>query len=532
MQVALYARVSTTRQAENDLSIPDQLRQMRAWAQRNGHVIVKEYIEPGASATDDKRPVFQDMVGDATMKEAPFQAIIVHSLSRFFRDLIMGAMYQKKLLKAGVQLISITQQTQNDPSGDMQRHIFMLFDEYQSKEIAKHVLRGMQENARQGYFNGSKPPYGYKTVDAGQTGMRGRFKKKLEINESEAKVVREIFELYVQGKDGPRIGAKEIAKRFNAKNVLLRGRRVWGSQMILDILANTTYAGTYYFNRFDTKNQRHRDKAEWVPISVPAIIDQELYDRAARLRKANAPKACAPRRETSETLLTGLVRCGHCGAGMVMATGKSGRYRYYKCTARMKRGNAACSSGNIPMDKLDTLVLDAFKKKVFTPEHIRSTIDAMRQQAAKMGKRDEKAHVKKLESQLLESEQALNRLYEGVEKGIMQLDEHLKDRLRQHKQTRESLVVEIANLKRQQQSPLAVLTPNKIEAVAKILNKRLSETSPFAKAYLKASLQEIRVTDDCVSLSGANAAMATLVANNAAIPEQNGVPRFRGEWWT
>jgi DNA invertase Pin-like site-specific DNA recombinase len=124
----------------------------------------------------------------------------------------------------------------------MQRHIFMLFDEYQSKEIAKHVLRGMQENARQGYFNGSKPPYGYKTVDAGQTGMRGRFKKKLEINESEAKIVREIFELYVHCKDSPRIGAKEIAKRFNAKNVLLRSRRVWGSQMIFDILANTPKA--------------------------------------------------------------------------------------------------------------------------------------------------------------------------------------------------------------------------------------------------------------------------------------------------
>ena len=54
MQVAIYARVSTTRQAENDLSIPDQLRQMRQWCQRHGHVIVKEYIEPGASATDDK----------------------------------------------------------------------------------------------------------------------------------------------------------------------------------------------------------------------------------------------------------------------------------------------------------------------------------------------------------------------------------------------------------------------------------------------------------------------------------------------
>ena len=75
MQIAIYARVSTGRQAENELSIPDQLRQMRQWAERNGHVVVKEYIEPGATATDDKRPVFQDMMMDATMKGvSPFQA--------------------------------------------------------------------------------------------------------------------------------------------------------------------------------------------------------------------------------------------------------------------------------------------------------------------------------------------------------------------------------------------------------------------------------------------------------------------------
>jgi len=58
MHVALYARVSTTRQAANDLSIPDQLRQLNEWSHANGHAVVCEYIEPGASATDDKRPVF------------------------------------------------------------------------------------------------------------------------------------------------------------------------------------------------------------------------------------------------------------------------------------------------------------------------------------------------------------------------------------------------------------------------------------------------------------------------------------------
>ncbi len=102
MQIAIYARVSTGRQAENELSIPDQLRQMRQWAERNGHVVVKEYIEPGASATDDKRPVFQDMMADATLKgTSPFQLVVVHSFSRFFRDHVEGAIYQPDYANMG-----------------------------------------------------------------------------------------------------------------------------------------------------------------------------------------------------------------------------------------------------------------------------------------------------------------------------------------------------------------------------------------------------------------------------------------------
>jgi site-specific DNA recombinase len=62
MIVALYARVSTTKKAEKDLSIPDQLRQMRDWCQRQSHTIAVEYVEAGASATDDRRPEFQRML--------------------------------------------------------------------------------------------------------------------------------------------------------------------------------------------------------------------------------------------------------------------------------------------------------------------------------------------------------------------------------------------------------------------------------------------------------------------------------------
>ena len=65
MIVALYARVSTTKQAEKDLSIPDQIRQMKEWCKGKKYSVAVEYIEPGASATDDRRPVFQQMIAEA-----------------------------------------------------------------------------------------------------------------------------------------------------------------------------------------------------------------------------------------------------------------------------------------------------------------------------------------------------------------------------------------------------------------------------------------------------------------------------------
>ena len=134
MLVCLYARVSTTRQAENDLSIPDQLQQMRDWCQANHHQIGFEYVEPGASATDDKRPVFQQMIAETMQKTKPYDAIIIHSLSRFFRDVVEFGLYERKLKKNGIKIISITQQTSDDPMGEMSRRLFSLFDEYQSKE--------------------------------------------------------------------------------------------------------------------------------------------------------------------------------------------------------------------------------------------------------------------------------------------------------------------------------------------------------------------------------------------------------------
>jgi site-specific DNA recombinase len=89
------------------------------------------------------------MIEAGTSKPAPFDVVIVHSFSRFFRDHFELEFYVRKLAKNGVKLVSITQEMGDDPMHVMMRQIMALFDEYQSKENAKHVLRALKENARQ-----------------------------------------------------------------------------------------------------------------------------------------------------------------------------------------------------------------------------------------------------------------------------------------------------------------------------------------------------------------------------------------------
>ena len=180
IRAALYLRVSTSRQADNDLSIPDQRRQAKAYCDSHGWQIVADYVEPGASATDDRRPEFQRMIDAATAKPPMFDVILVHSFSRFFRDQFQLEFYVRRLAKNGVRLVSITQELGDDPMSNMIRQIMALFDEYQSKENAKHTLRAMKENARQGFWNGSLPPIGYRIVEAAEQHGH-RTKKTLEI---------------------------------------------------------------------------------------------------------------------------------------------------------------------------------------------------------------------------------------------------------------------------------------------------------------------------------------------------------------
>src|SRR5690606_18293386 len=121
--------------------------------------------------TDEDRPAFQRMITMAAGPGRPFDVALVHSTSRFARDLYVNEMYVRRLRKAGVELGSITQDISGrDGSSEVLRQMLAVFDEHQSRENAKHTHRAMRENARQGFWNGSRPPFGYRTVEAGRQG--------------------------------------------------------------------------------------------------------------------------------------------------------------------------------------------------------------------------------------------------------------------------------------------------------------------------------------------------------------------------
>lgn len=213
---ALYLRVSTGRQAESDLSIPDQRRQALAFCAARGWEVAIEFVEPGASGMDDRRPELQRLLDMATVDGSPFEVVIVHSFSRFARDHFALKYHVRRLRKAGVRLVSITPDLGDDPMSVMVRQVFALFDEYQSKDNAKHTLHAMQENARQGFWNGSKAPYGYAVIDAEQRGSKT--KKRLGVDPVEAEVVRLIFKLFREGDgaSGP-MGVKAVSCWLNER---------------------------------------------------------------------------------------------------------------------------------------------------------------------------------------------------------------------------------------------------------------------------------------------------------------------------
>jgi site-specific DNA recombinase len=527
LRAALYMRVSTGRQAESDLSIPDQRRQARAYCQQRGWDVVAEFVDAGLSGTTDNRPELQRLLDIATNGGSPFDVVVVHSLSRFMRDAFLQEMHVRALAKAGVRLVSMTQEVGDDPVGVMVRQVFALFDEYQSNETRKHVSRSMNENARQGFWNGAAPPYGYTTVAVEQRGAR--VKKKLAIDPVEAENVRLIFKLLREGDgtSGP-MGVKAAVCWLNERGYRTRGGARWGIGPLHKMVGNTVYKGEAVFNRTDSKTRKVKPASEHIVVPVDPVIDPALFDAVQAQLKARNPKVIAPRVVTGPILLTGVATCATCGGGMTLRTGKSGRYRYYVCASAAQKGTTACPGRSVPMDKLDDAVMARIADQLLTPERVAVLLRGLMNRQTKRDS-DYTSRLTALRAKLSDAEARLGRLYQAIETGVADAhDPTLKDRVSAVR-TERDIAKAAFDRAIAEMRPEAKITEEKIASFVETMRTNvLSGDTAFRRAYLRAVIDRVEVDDTEIRIHGRRTVLERLVMGGGASPA--GVPSFVREW--
>lgn len=530
-RAALYLRVSTVRQAEHDVSIPDQRKQGEAYCASRGYQLVDTFVEAGASATNDRRPEFQRMIEAGTSKPAPFDVVVVHSFSRFFRDHFELEFYVRKLAKNGVKLVSITQEMGDDPMHVMMRQIMALFDEYQSKENAKHVLRALKENARQGFWNGAAPPIGYRVVAAEQRGAKT--KKKLEIDPLHADTIRLIYRLALQGEGGSGpMGVKAIVNHLNKSRIYTRHGGRWGIGQLHRVLTRRTYIGEHEFNK-RTKAGELKPAVEVVTVEVPPIIDRDTFEAVQKLMRHRNPKVTPARVTSGPTLLTGICFCAKCGGAMTIRTGKSGQYRYYACSIKARQGETGCAGRSIPMDKLDGIVIDHIEERLLQPERLEEVLASVLDHRQEQSNR-RREQLAELHKRIEDTKMRLQRLYDGVEAGVFDPREPaLAERITGLRGIHDQAQADASRIEVMlQRSGDRAITPAMIRRFARAARERIRlEGGGYRREHLRALAQRVDVAEREVHIGGSTyELLRTLTGTSEVKTPMKSVPISVPKW--
>ena len=494
MKAALYARVSSDKQ-DTDLSLSSQLRALKEYAQKNGHQVVREFIDEAESGRTAARPAFKEMIALARTKHPPFEAILVWKLNRFARSRADSITYKTLLRNKGIDVISINEPVDDTPTGRLLEGVIESIDEFYSANLGQDIKRGMRENASRGFFNGSRPPYGFHKI-AVRDGAKTRNKLEPEPEDSVAlQVVQRIFDMASKDR-----GCKEIAKTLNREGFRTSKGELWGRGTVHKVLTNEAYCGTLVWGgRPGYPAIRSGEPPIRVENAWPAIIDRETFQLVQRKMASKSPLVTHPRTVPSFYLLSGFLFCS-CGHAMTGHSAKSHSYFYYMCSRNFKQGKDACDARMLPKEKLERRVIEQLRSKVLTDENLEELVILVNEelQSASCGLKD---RMDVIDAELRDIGARLFRLYDALETGNLNLDDlspRIRElRARQDELTKTRVLVE-AEMVAQGVEQVDAAT---VKAYAHDLRGLLEEADfTERKAFLRSFIKRIEVSKEQVTV--------------------------------
>jgi site-specific DNA recombinase len=509
MRAAIYARVSTERQ-ERQQTIDSQLDRLRAWARSADHELSEAHIfrDEGYSGARLDRPGL-DALRDA-VRDREVDIIGVLTPDRLARKYAYQVLLLEEFRRAGCAVAFVNRAISDDPGDQLLLQIQGAVAEYERALLAERFRRGKQQKARAGQFIGAKAPYGYRYLPR-RDGVAGR----LEIDPAEAEIVHMLYDWLVS--EG--LTLRQILKRLNFGPWFPRcGRRPWSPSTVHHILADPVYTGTAYANRYEYRVARKprrrkpsysgkgcrtlRPREQWIAVPVPALIDQDLWERAQAQLQRNA--ALSFRNNTRHNpLLRCLLTCGCCGLAMYGVSrplDAAGRRRHsYRCRGRdctLTAREAPCPRAEVNGEALDHAVWEHVRGLLGDPQRLLAQFQDFALAADQEATREAAAE-HKLRARLESLARADQRLLDAYQADVISLEE-LTERRGQLTEQRRALDQQIEMARALCQSRIKVqAVATDLAAFCTRLHRRLDEAS-FAdkQAILQLVIERIIVHED------------------------------------
>lgn len=365
MNCLLYARVSTDKQAQKELSIPAQIAAIKEYAKRNGWHVVGHFVDEGESAKTADRPELKRLIQHCK-ENKNVDIVLVHKIDRLARNLIDYATIKAILKQKGIKLVSVSEPFDDNPIGHLLENIIASISEWYSANLGEEIKKANLAKLKRGEWP-HKPPIGYRSA-------RGENWRVKHIPDPKtAPLVRQAFELFSTGN----YSLKTLSEEIHTRGLKTRYGRIYSPESVKKLLTNRFYIG-----RLEWQGKEYSGKHK--PIVTPA-----LFYRVQEVLKRRSVDT--GEKGMLEFLLRGVAYCRTCGQRL---TGEiHPRGSYYRCLPNLQKKR--CRQPYIPVKLLDGQ-LEALYERLQPPKKLLELLKVEMQEIAQRRKRIAEKEVKTL----------------------------------------------------------------------------------------------------------------------------------------